>query len=170
MYALKPGDKSKTKQDYGTPDDFFAACSKQLNFTHDLAASEDDTRCVRFISEESDSLGYGWHKIENSDWLWLNPPFSNITPWAKKCHEESRRGAKIALLTPASVGANWFGDYVFNKSLSLFLKDRLTFKGTKQNAKTGKCDPYPKDCMLSLYANSFPNGVAIWDWKNRLMF
>ncbi len=99
-----------------------------------------------------------WHKIPGI--LWLNPPFDNIAPWAKKCAEESRKGAKILFLTPASVGANWFSSHVHRLSFVLGLNGRLAFDPA--NPTWG----YPKDCILSCFGLAGGvTGFDTWAWK-----
>jgi hypothetical protein len=104
-------------------------------------------------------LKLDWGYLGSSDEpmnLWLNPPFANIEPWAKKCVEtETCSWRRIFFLTPASVGARWFERHVFGKARVLFLGKRLTFVGEK--------DPYPKDCMISVFGEK--PGFAFWDWS-----
>ena len=82
--------------------------------------------------------------------------WNNIAPWAKKCLEESRLGARIFLLTPASVGSNWFADYVHEKARVLFLSPRLSFDGANS---------YPKDIILSEFSKDAFVGYECWRWK-----
>jgi phage N-6-adenine-methyltransferase len=117
----------------------------------DLAASEHNTKATTFISEATNSLSVSW---VISGRLWLNPPFDNITPWAMKCAEESRKGASILFLTPASIGSEWFANYVFPFARVLALRPRLSFDGK---------NPYPKDCILSVYPGG--PGLELWKWK-----
>lgn len=106
--------------------------------------------------------------------LWLNPPFNNIPAWASRCQNESLLGANILLLTPASVGSNWFANFVAGFADVYLLNGRLSFI---------KGEPYNKDCMLShFYQNSRDRDavlknsgkvdwggwrwMSIWDWRN----
>ena len=148
-----------SRQDYGTPPEFLDAVKKRLDIDHfewDLAASEENTVGNHFYSEKDNSLVQDWSACWG--WLWLNPPFSNITSWVKKASEESLKGAAIAMLVPASVGSNWWRDHVHNQAHVLFLNGRLTFVGEK--------DPYPKDCSLLLYTKYSIGGYEVWDWRN----
>src|SRR5688572_13103528 len=52
------------------------------------------------------AFDFDWHTFSGLGYL--NPPFTNITPWARKCAEECQLGARILLLVPASIGANWY--------------------------------------------------------------
>lgn len=177
MPKQKPG---KSKQDYGTPDDLLEAVKKRWgNLQIDLAATE--RNCVvrdilggvgHFISPESDSLSVDWVQlIRGRSTAWLNPPFARIEPWAAKCaesaHALAKKRSRILFLTPASVGAFWFLDYIYGRGYTTVipLLPRLTFKGCST--------PYPKDCMITVFGD--PGGspfetlngflFAPWEWK-----
>lgn len=168
MNEPSPKNKNETKQDYGTDKKFWKVLNSKYDFEWDLACTKENCLVRSGASHygydypEYNAFEYTWHNM--SGWLYLNPPFSDIRPWVQKCYEESLQGAKIVLLTPASVGSKWFNDFVFNKAYVFFLKGRLTFEGMKPNPKTGKVDPYPKDCMISVFDN-FHTGFNIWEWN-----
>jgi phage N-6-adenine-methyltransferase len=151
MPAQKPG---MSVQTYATPTDFMAAVELRFGEVEfDLAASSENAKAFRFFHEGHDSLKQDWTKLRGN--LWLNPPFRDISPWAEKCsvsHLHELR--QILFLTPASVGANWFRDHVHKKALVLALAPRLSFDGK---------NPYPKDCILSIYGVT--PGFDVWTWK-----
>ncbi len=159
---------------YKTDPRFMEAVNKSFALVWDLAADQDNTQCARYISEATDSLKVDWHLLPGADryWLWLNPPFNNIAPWAKKCYEESSRGARILFLVPASVGSEWFAKYVEDQADCLWLRPRLTFDFTypldyKDPKKAGKPnkDPYPKDMMLCKFTRFNITPVCrSWRW------
>jgi phage N-6-adenine-methyltransferase len=158
MPKQKPG---KSKQDYGTPKSFLESVQMVYGpIVWDLAASAANSKAGScFYDEKQDSLKQDWYKLSKMfphGWLWLNPPFANIGQWAKKCHEESQLGANILMLTPASVGSNWFAKYCHNNCNVVFIRPRLTFDGA--------ADPYPKDCMLTVWQPNSDPGYEIWDW------
>jgi len=160
MAEIAPKDKTKTKQDYGTDPKFWNILNGKYDFKWDLACHEGNCLVTDgrfnsgYLHPYTDSLAEDWHLKEG--WLYLNPPFKDIKPWARKCVNESLLGAKVVMLTPASVGSIWFHDWVMNKAHVMFLKGRLTF--------AGETAPYPKDCMISIFDN-FHRGVNIWDWR-----
>lgn len=154
--------KGQSNQDYGTPIPFIQAVEKRFGpISFDLAASEENKKSPLFFGVIRNSLTQPWHRIQGN--LWLNPPFSSITPWAKKCAEESIKGARILFLVPSSTGANWFRDWVWGHAEVYFLNGRLTFEGCS--------DPYPKDLILAHY-HIGPFGLCpyIWDWKKDLTY
>lgn len=155
MPEQKPG---RSKQDYGTPQEFIDAVTVRfgpLNF--DLAADETNAKAQFFYTENDDSLASPWPMHGN---LWLNPPYSDIRPWAEKCACHSRYGSpffgRILMLVPASIGSNWFADYVHEQAYILALSPRITFEGCET--------PYPKDCMLACYGGH-QHGFDTWRWK-----
>ena len=162
MPEQRPG---RSKQDYGTPPEFLSAVRKRLhiqNFFLDIAASPDNAVCDNYLTEENNALSavYDWLPADHpytQEWGWLNPPFNNIAPWVEKASQQAKLGAHIAMLVPASVGANWWRDYVEAFAYQSFLNGRITFVGCE--------DPYPKDCALLLYTPWGFLGHEIWKWS-----
>lgn len=154
MPIQKPG---RSKQDYETPDNFIEAFNWRFDaIDWDLAASKENTRGEFFFDEASNSLTQKWEECAGN--LWLNPPFTKIGVWAKKCADTAIREptSRIFLLVPASVGSDWYRDFVEPYAYVLGLNPRLTFKGCN--------DPYPKDCILACYLNGL-TGFKTWSWK-----
>lgn len=149
----------KSYQAYETPWDFVHRVERRLGiaqFAVDLAASVDNKKASEWLAEDDDALNSQWHwgELLAGGWGWLNPPYTDITTWAKKCDQSSLSGAKIALLVPASVGSNWYRDYVHNRAQVWALNGRISFDNV---------GPYPKDLILCLYG--LPPGFDVWDWR-----
>lgn len=156
--SQKPG---KSRQDFGTPDVFIAAVKSVFgHLDWDLAADETNHKAFEWFDEAMDGLKQPWYKLlprNDGNWLWCNPPFGNIEPWARKCWEESDYGARVLMLVPASVGSNWWFRWVHDKAHVYLLSPRLCFDGKS---------PYPKDCVLLAYDKSRPTppGYECWRW------
>lgn len=110
-----------------------------------------------------DALAEDWHwayvgrKATGVDGLlWLNCEFNDVTTWAARCKKEGAIGARIALLTPAMVGANWFRDLIAGHADVYYLNGRVCFDGK---------NPYPKDCMISIFGPGATGLSAVWDWR-----
>lgn len=165
MPQQKPG---RSKQDYSTPADFITAAKHRLaitEFAFDFAADARNMKATRFWSKADDSLSKSaeeWASQCRHSWGWLNPEFADINPWSQRCWQTKQLGGAIALLVPASVGANWFKHFVHGKALVLFLNGRLAFIEGKPD------DLYPKDCILCLYAPELAPGYQVWTWKKQL--
>src|SRR6267142_4248606 len=99
-----------SEQVVGTPWEFIHAIEKRWGkIEWDLAATEDNAKAKYWLNEKQNSLVQPWHMLTDHTLtgnLWLNPPFSDISPWARKCSEESEKGAKIFFLVPASIDSN----------------------------------------------------------------
>lgn len=172
--------KDKNGGVYTTPLEFLAEVDALWPIGWDLAASPENSAVRRltgfvgyFTDEATDSFPQDWsslplltRKFMERKWLWLNPPFSHIDPWAKKCHEECEKGARILLLAPTGT-QDWNRKYCQGKSLELRLYGRMTFEGCPPNPKTGKIDPYPKDLTLFVFSRGL-SGAGIWDWRKSI--
>lgn len=147
--------KGRSKQDYGTPWEFIHAVEKRFGkLTIDLAASAANAKAPTFYTEADDSLSKPWGELTGLGWL--NPPFADIEPWAARCADLASPQFRILLLTPASVGSEWFARHVHKEAIVLGLRPRITFEGTK--------DPYPKDLMLSVFGTG-AHGFDTWRWR-----
>lgn len=153
MPIQKPG---KSEQVVGTPDDFFQAAQERFGkFTWDLAADNSNAKCENFFTVEQNSLVQNWSKLDGN--LFLNPPFERIAPWAEKCALESHLGANIFMLVPASVGSNWYLEFVEPYAYVFALSPRLTFIGHNTS--------YPKCLVLAYYSSYHLTGFKTWRWK-----
>lgn len=131
----------------------------------DLAASASSAKAPSYLDEAADSLTRNWHLF--TGFLWLNPPYSNITPWAKKCAEtyQLNEQVEIFLLVPASVGANWFWDWVWPYA-TVYSVGRMVFENCFDKEGKLVTTPYPKDLILAHYTNTTPSAVLQrWQWK-----
>jgi hypothetical protein len=156
----------RSKQDYATPKVFLDPVKAYLGltgfgFAFDFAADQTNAVANRWWGVEVDSLSMPrWElQIPKGQWGWLNPPFANIGPWAKRCLETREAGGQIAFLVPASVGSNWFRDYINDKAFWLALNGRIPFMPDKPKWL------YPKDCMLVLFSQKFKPGYEVWTWR-----
>ena len=148
-----------SKQNYATPPEFIAAVERRFGkLDFDLAADESNHQTPRWFGpggEQPDALAATWP----SGRLWLNPPFANVTPWVKKCAQHT---GEIFLLVTASVGANWFRDYVAPCADVYLLSGRLCFDGK---------NVFPKDCIIARfpYMGQRPT-IYIWGWQSGRLY
>lgn len=157
--------RGSSKQDYQTPPAFLYAVQQFGQIAIDLAADGPNV-CERWIGQGSpvaeDSFLEPWGPhvpMGNRHLGWLNPPFGEISRWARRCVSESQSrvaGVRIVMLTPAGLGTNWFASYVQPYALTLVLRPRLTF--------VGEVHPYPKDLAIHLYGAGM-SGIGTWRWR-----
>jgi phage N-6-adenine-methyltransferase len=157
--------RGKSEQIVRTPKDFLDAVRERFGrIDFDLACTL--SNCVAdsgtgyFHDRGIDALTQDWrehHDPHNT--LWLNPPFSKIAPWAAKCAEMRDHLGRILLLTPASIGSNWYRDHIHGKAYVLALASRIKFVGHQNQ--------FPKDLILSVFGAGM-SGFEVWDWKASL--
>lgn len=172
MPKQKPG---KSEQVVRTPPEFLNAVKSLLGIHHfaiDLSALEENAVAERCYTPTHSGLIHPWYTGAAS-WGFCNPEYSDIAPWVEKAAQETRRArANSAVLIPASVGSNWWADYVHAQAMVLFLKGRITFldKMGKPicSPRTGKPTPYPKDLALLLYSPHWAPGYEPWDWRREV--
>lgn len=179
--AQKPG---QSKQDYGTPWPLVRAIERRFGpLTIDLAATRHNAKAPKWITPEEDSLKQDWAERVGEGLGWLNPPFAAIAPWAAKC--AGCIGISIIMLTPASVGSEWFADHCEGVAAVIGLRPRICFEGChalypSRHPKAGQrrcgdaclgCATYPKDCMLTVFGSRMTlDGTTLlpfqtWRWQ-----
>ena len=155
----KPG---KSRQDFETPDEFIRAVEQRFGrLSCDLAANDDlggpgaNHKAPLWWGPGQDALVQDWTRLAGN--LWLNPPFGQIPRWAAKCAASAGDGRRIIMLSPASIGTNWFADHVHGRALVLALNPRITF--------VGESHPYPKDLMITVWGPKSWIGLDVWRWR-----
>ncbi len=151
---------------YSTPDVFMRAVKKKFSidaFAFDFAASRENAKAVDYWTEEDNALlQIDWNRmVLPGRWGWLNPPYKRIGKWAFRCAQMRADGGRILMLVPASVGSNWFAEFVYPYAHVFFLKGRIPFLPDKPDWL------YDKDCILCAYSPKVlgPVTPTIWDWR-----
>ena len=122
-------DKEKVKKSlesviWGTPPEIFDPINKEFNFTLDVCAIEENSKCERFISPNENGLITEW----KNEVCWCNPPYGNEVPkWCKKALKETKNGTTTVLLIPCKTNTNWWHDLVIPHAEIRFLRGRVKF-------------------------------------------
>ncbi|AUJ81329.1 phage N-6-adenine-methyltransferase [Enterobacter cancerogenus] len=139
----------KTNGDYGgsktpldqrdlwrTPPALFASLDAEFCFQLDAAAAPHNALCRKFITAEQNTLETPWADYLNvPGYVWLNPPYSDITPFVKKAASESANQIGTVMLVPADTSVGWFKEAIQTASEVRFITaGRLAFI----NPVTGK--------------------------------
>lgn len=121
---------SKT-DNWSTPKDLYEELNKEFNFNLDPCP----------LRSLTDGLDIDW--IGN---IFINPPYSNITPFIEKGLIELKKGnAKICVYLLASrTDTKWFHNYFYNQpNVEIrFIKGRLKFGESKNSA------PFPSMIVI----------------------
>lgn len=162
-------DRANSSGDIWTPLVFRSAVTRRFGQpAFDLAATTESAFGDEWYTETDDSLEQEWSKLKGL--LWLNCPYSNITPWTKKCMKESLLGAKILLLVPGSIGANWYWDWV-EPYADVYSVGRMVFDNCFSKRGELVTTSYPKDLILARYHGGMqlpfrrPLRMQRWRWK-----
>jgi DNA (cytosine-5)-methyltransferase 1 len=131
---------SKTPLDqrdlWRTPPALFASLDAECCFQLDAAAAPHNALCRKFITAEQNTLETPWTDCLNvPGYVWLNPPYSDITPFVKKAAAESANQIGTVMLVPADTSVGWFKEAIQTASEVRFITaGRLAFI----NPVTGK--------------------------------
>lgn len=131
---------SKTPLDqrdlWRTPTALFASLNAEFCFQLDAAAAPQNALCRKFITAEQNTLETPWADcLSIPGYVWLNPPYSDITPFVKKAAAESANQIGTVMLVPADTSVGWFKEAIQTASEVRFITaGRLAFI----NPVTGK--------------------------------
>lgn len=131
---------SKTPADqrdlWRTPPALFACLNAEFCFQLDAAAAAHNALCRKFITAEQNTLETPWDDyLSIPGYVWLNPPYSDITPFVKKAAAESANQIGTVMLVPADTSVGWFKEAIQTASEVRFITaGRLAFI----NPVTGK--------------------------------
>lgn len=112
-----------------TPIPLFVALDAEFCLTLDAASSADNALCNRYITEEQNTLETPWADyLSIPGYVWLNPPYSDITPFVQKAADESKNQIGTVMLVPADTSVGWFREAIETASEVRFIVGgRLAF-------------------------------------------
>jgi site-specific DNA-methyltransferase (adenine-specific) len=91
------------------------------------------TRAEKFFCFADDGLKQNWYEASHGGLIFVNPPFSKLRDWAKKCAEEASRGCQIIGLFPGDTSTIWFQDVVSQTADAVcFWRGRIEFIRTSK--------------------------------------
>lgn len=125
---------------WGTPQDLFDKLNKEFNFTLDVCALPENAKCARYFTPAQNGLIQQW-----TGSCWMNPPYGRqIGQWVEKAFRIwNNHSGNVVCLLPARTDTVWFHTWIYNIAEIRFLKGRLKFGDSKNNA------PFPS--MIVIY-------------------
>ncbi|HBW8546541.1 TPA: phage N-6-adenine-methyltransferase [Klebsiella pneumoniae] len=165
---------SKTPADqrdlWRTPPALFACLNAEFCFQLDAAAAPHNALCRKFITAEQNTLETPWADyLSIPGYVWLNPPYSDITPFVKKAAAESANQIGTVMLVPADTSVGWFKEAIQTASEVRFITaGRLAFinpvtgkpvSGNKKGSMLIIWHPYPRThcCFSTVERDSLMN-------------
>lgn len=130
---------SSKSNEWATPQDFFDRLNEEFHFTLDAAASHENRKLDRYITEDEDGLQSNW----KNERVWLNPPYGRqIGKWIEKAATEPSE--ITVMLIPARTDTKAWHEHIFGKAEVRFIEGRLKFNGIKDA-------PFP--CAVVIFRN-----------------
>jgi len=129
---MNKGMYSSDRPDWETPQDFFDRLDRIYEFTLDVCATDENTKCDQYLTPEIDGLSQSWA----GEVCWLNPPYGReIGKWVEKAYSETKNGnCKVVALLPARTDTKWWHRYVMKAATIGLVKGRLSFVGGESAA------------------------------------
>ena len=131
---------SSKSDEWETPQGFYDDLNIEFNFTLDPCANCDNHKTPYYFSKHTNGLSQDW----SGNVCFVNPPYSQIKLWVKKCYEESiKPNTKVVLLIPARTDTRYFHEYIYKPENEIrFIKGRLKFSNSKNSA------PFPSIVVI----------------------
>ena len=93
-----------------TPKPVFEYYNSRYDFVYDVAASDENHLCEKYITEDDNFLteDLNGYDIESGSYVWCNPPYSNPLPFVRKCITESiNNGIGTVMLLNHDMSVEW---------------------------------------------------------------
>lgn len=101
----------------------------------DAAASKENSVCEKFYSKETNCLKRWWGSNKH---IWLNPPYSNITPFVKKAIEQMEHNNQIDILLPCDTSTGWFYEAQQRAAEIIWITGEVYQEGGTEYSRTGR--------------------------------
>ena len=125
------GMMTSTSQEWETPQDLFDRLDQEFDFTLDVCATKENTKCKNYYSIDADGLKQKW-----TGRCWMNPLYKQNYEWLKKAYQEVKNGdcELVVGLIPSRTDTVYFHEFILKANEIRFIKGRLKFSGQKNSA------------------------------------
>ncbi len=155
-----------TKDEWETPNYFFFLLNREFNFTLDPCASLENRKCEKFYSIEEDGLKQDW----SGETVFVNPPFSHISEWVKKCFLESQKPrTKVVMILPSRTDTRYWHDYIMKAKEIRFCKGRVNFLLNGKKPKNSSTFPLAVIIFEINDNNGHSPDICTFEHKNKLI-
>ena len=144
-----------------TPRWLFNCVNEYKNFVCDIAASQSNHLVSTFISEEDNAFTYDF-EVFRGNYVWCNPPYSDIGPWIDLAiKNQQNHNVGTVLLIPADTSVRWFDKCRINANSIMFITGgRISFvradtgvpvNGNTKGSMLVTLDPTPPQEPIKTY-------------------
>lgn len=121
------------RQDWATPWPLFRLLDREFRFEIDAAASFENRKCERYLTEEEDALQADlFDRV-----VFCNPPYARALPWVSAFVRWSLNGCTVVALMPSCTDTEWFRMAWWWAHEVRFLTPRVNFEGSKSGNTQG---------------------------------
>jgi len=100
------------------------------------------TGAQHFFTFEDDGFTKDWWEVSQGGLIFVNPPFSKLRNWTRKCSEEGKKGCNIVTLLPGDTSTVWFQDIVGPTASGVcFWRGRIEFIRTSKAFNASAMQP-----------------------------
>ena len=166
-----------------TPKEVFNTLDKEFNFLADMACTERNSLCALGFTEKHDSLSFPWLNrlyshygvsvVGKRSYVWLNCPYSNVSPWLDQVIEAQKYGLGTVMLLNNDMSVGWFHKllpYVSEirniiadqKPNGKYESGRIAFLDENGNPSSGN-----NKAQFILVFNPFKIGAAVTSYINK---
>lgn len=115
---------------WATPPEIFHALDQEFSFGFDVCAEHVTAKCHEYWTIEDDALTQDWSMAGGvfGQWLFCNPPYSDITPWVEKAIEAQQAGRGTVMLVMCDPSVKWFARaWEYASEIRFITNGRLAF-------------------------------------------
>lgn len=173
-----------SRSDWETPWPVFEALDREFRFTVDAAASPENRKCERYLTEEEDALtadmidqtvfcnppyGPGWKACTQAcarkaclrRGLHISEDVPGIGEWIKAFKAWAASGSTVVALLPANTETEWFRSIFASANELRLVYPRINFVGTEDSGNTG-------GSIIAVWRPCAVTPVCVvssWTWK-----
>ena len=131
---------SSATDNWSTPIGVFNKLNDEFHFDFDPCPLDPqpskDGGQLKFLEQKTskDGLNISWGKCS-----FVNPPYSEIKKWCKKSYDEWKKGKTVVMLIPSRTDTSYWHDYIMKATEIRFIRGRLKFGNSKENAPFPSC-------------------------------
>lgn len=145
-----------------TPMYFFKLLDNEFNFTLDPCASKENRKCKKFYSEETNGLIRDW----KGETAFVNPPFSDIKEWVRKCYNEGQKDkTTVVMIIPSRTDTKYWHKFVMKAHEIRFCVGRVNFLRNGEKAKNGSA--FPLSVVIFKKSNTSSPKISSFNHKNQ---
>ena len=115
---------SSKSSEWQTPIELFRRLDEKYHFTLDpCTTNANPLGTPKYYTKEDNGLNKSW----KDEIVFVNPPYSDIEEWVRKCHDEGTSAKTIVMLIPVRTDTKWFHNFILHDGDIQFIKGRIRF-------------------------------------------